>query len=94
MGNEDRDSLLTLLDLATQLLPLPIAGDPSRIRTLGEDKSDVRRTVRVEPCHGGEIGSKALTAENRVNSRLKRLQGCLQLIALLSLSWLWCMLPS
>jgi len=41
-----------------------------------------------------QIGAKAVTAENRINSRLERLQGCLQAVFLFSRSVSWCEFPS
>jgi len=39
VGHQNNDTLLAFSNLPAEFLPLPVAGDPSRVRTLGKDKT-------------------------------------------------------
>jgi len=65
--------LLPSLYLAAELLPFMKAGHASGGRKLGIDKRYIPEAVIVKARHGGEVRSKGLAAQNRINPLLEYL---------------------
>jgi hypothetical protein len=59
IGGKDADALLSLLHLASELVPRIEASNVGRLGHLPCDLKDVAERVAVKPAHGGEVGGKA-----------------------------------
>ena len=73
MGNEYLDTAFAILDLAAELLPLPMAGKASRRGVLHVNERNITKRVLMKAAHGLKVGSEAFAGEDGIYAALKRL---------------------